>query len=161
MSCNIRERRNSYGLWLADLLNSKETRCKNKKCSTLKTVARYFYKYLVTRLSTVTRGNRFDKTESKKLVSPSDSVFGFNIQKTTKLSISDDSWPFESIKIFRVESDWNFNFVGLLHRSFWLQLVFGTFMTSFVTLKLHCLVKDHWYGLAVQISPHLWNIDNI
>ena len=61
-------------------------------------------------------------------------------------STSVDSRRFERITIFRIKIDWNYNFEGLLHHPFWLQLVLALSANHFQLLKPLCLVKDHWWG---------------
>ena len=71
-------------------------------------------------------------------------------------STADFGWfvAFESIKIFRVQTWLNCDFVGLLHHPFWLLPCFGSFWASlFNFLELLYLAKDHWRG-----SSTIWSI---
>ena len=49
-------------------------------------------------------------------------------------------WRALKFSVFKI--DWNFNFMGLLHHPFWLQLV-KALDWSFSTLYTTCLAKDH------------------
>ena len=47
-----------------------------------------------------------------------------------------------------VGSPWVFN--GLLHLLFWLQLFRHFWAITFELFRLHCLVKDHWWGFNTR-----------
>ena len=49
---------------------------------------------------------------------------------------------------------WNYNFVGLLHHPFWLQLNLALWVSLLIFFKLLCLAKDHWRGFSTRI----WSI---
>ena len=54
---------------------------------------------------------------------------------------------------------WNWNFVGLLHHPFWLQLVLERLGHLFSTFEITSLAKDHWWGFSTQ-NAHMVHIVN-
>ena len=60
---------------------------------------------------------------------------------------------------FRVNTDWNYNFVGLLHHPFWLYLDLALLEHHFTILKLLSLAEDHWWGFSIR-NAHMIHIVN-
>ena len=79
-------------------------------------------------------------------------VVNLKFYKTS--STVDFGWfvAFESIIIFRVEFDWNCNFVGLLHHPFGFSLLKLFWVITVQHFEFHCLAKDHWWGFSTRYA---------
>ena len=66
--------------------------------------------------------------------------------------------PLWLMLVLSLNKDYLFNYVGLLHHPFWLQLVLALFGRYFSTFYTTCLAKDHEGSVP---EMRIWSISLI